>query len=146
MNARLGALGRAVRPAAWLLLAAMVPAVLTATLHPRRPAFVTPENVPEITVATASGWRDTLFVDARREADFRRGCVPGAVPLNEDRWEVLLPGFIGRWAPGRKVVVYCDSQKCDASQAVARRLRRELRINDVFVLKGGWAAWQAAQK
>jgi len=45
-----------------------------------------------------------------------------------------------------RVVVYCNSQRCDASREVAVRLRHELQIDNVFVLQGGWNAWLEAQK
>jgi hypothetical protein len=38
-------------------------------------------------------------------------------------------------------VVYCSSLSCNASREVARRLRREAQLPDVFVLEGGWEAW-----
>ena len=41
---------------------------------------------------------------------------------------------------------HCDDQQCNRSQDVAARLQRELRVGNVYVLKGGWAAWLGAQK
>ena len=70
--------------------------------------------------------------------------VPGAVLLNETAWTRLMPGFLESWQPGQRVVVYCNSERCGSSEEVARRLQRELNLPDVFVLKGGWAAWLEA--
>jgi rhodanese-related sulfurtransferase len=64
-----------------------------------------------------------------------------ALSLNEDRWNELLPQFLAVWSPGKKIVVYCSSLSCNASREVARRLRKEAQIPDVFVLEGGWEAW-----
>ncbi len=72
--------------------------------------------------------------------------MPGAVCPNEDHWNEMLPAIVGTWTPDRKIVVYCKSQSCSASHAVARRLRDEAGFTEVFVLKGGWEAWVAAQK
>ena len=122
-----------------ILALALLPAIATGLWHPRRPA----SQSDEVTLATASGWeRDVLWVDARPDGDFARGHVPGAISLNEDRWEDLLPGLLDHWDPTRKVVVYCSSLSCQASHDVARRLREEVQLPNVFVLQGGWEAWE----
>ena len=94
------------------------------------------------TVAQARAWGgNAIWVDARPDEEFAQDHVPEALPLNEDRWNELLPQFLVAWSPGKKVVVYCSSLSCNASREVARRLRREAQIPDVFVLEGGWEAW-----
>jgi len=93
-------------------------------------------------VAQARAWGENVtWVDARPEEEFARDHVPGALSLNEDRWSELLPQFLAVWSPGRKIVVYCSSLSCNASREVARRLRREAQLPDVFVFEGGWEAW-----
>ena len=94
------------------------------------------------TVAQARAWgENVIWVDARPEEEFARDHVPGALSLNEDRWNELLPQFLAVWSPGKKIVVYCSSLSCNASREIARRLRREAQLTDVFVLEGGWEAW-----
>jgi rhodanese-related sulfurtransferase len=61
--------------------------------------------------------------------------------LNEDRWNELLPRMLETWSPDKRVVVYCNSKSCGASREVARRLRTQAGLTNVFVLKGGWEAW-----
>jgi rhodanese-related sulfurtransferase len=95
-----------------------------------------------VTVDQARTWGgNVIWVDARPDDEFARDHVPGALSLNEDRWNELLPQFLAVWSPGTKVVVYCSSLSCNASREVARRLRREAQLPDVFVLEGGWEAW-----
>jgi len=95
-----------------------------------------------VTVDQASAWGgNVIWVDARPDEEFARDHVPGAISLNEDRWNDLLSQFLVVWSPGKKVVVYCSSLSCNASREVARRLRREAQLPDVFVLEGGWEAW-----
>ncbi|PYJ11187.1 MAG: hypothetical protein DME93_10220 [Verrucomicrobia bacterium] len=95
-----------------------------------------------VTVDQARTWAgNVIWVDARPEEEFARDHVPGALSLNEDRWNELLPQFLTVWSPEKKVVVYCSSLSCNASREVARRLRKEAQLSDVFVLKGGWEAW-----
>ena len=95
-----------------------------------------------VTVDQARTWAgNVIWVDARPEEEFARDHVPGALSLNEDRWNELLPQFLAMWSPEKKVVVYCSSLSCNASREVARRLRKEAQLSDVFVLEGGWEAW-----
>jgi rhodanese-related sulfurtransferase len=95
-----------------------------------------------VTVDQARGWGDAaIWIDARPDEEFASDHVPGALSLNEDRWNESLPQFLGVWSPGKKVVVYCSSVSCNASREVARRLRKEAQLSDVFVLEGGWEAW-----
>jgi rhodanese-related sulfurtransferase len=136
------------RQVALLLALALVPAVLTAWLHPKRPAWSwTRPAVTELALADAERLTPpVIWLDARPDEEYAARHVPGALSLNEDRWDELLPKFMAVWQPGTRVVVYCNSQECDASRAVAARLRHEYRINDVFVLQGGWNAWLEAHK
>ena len=95
-----------------------------------------------VTVDQARTWGgNVIWVDARPDDEFASDHVPGAISLNEDRWNELLPQFLAAWSPGKKVVVYCSSLSCNASREVARRLRKEAQLTDVFVLEGGWEAW-----
>jgi 3-mercaptopyruvate sulfurtransferase SseA len=139
---------RVFRQAGAILLAALVPALLAAAWHPRRPEWSRDQAlVPEVAWATVQDWRvQVLFVDARSADAYRRQHIPGALSLSERGWEGLLQALVTAWHPGGRVVAYCDDRGCEASQSVARRLRRELGVNDVFVLKGGWSAWWEAQK
>jgi rhodanese-related sulfurtransferase len=133
------------REAAWLMFLASIPALQTAWIHPNRPewSWRRPE-VAEVTAEAASRWNNVLWVDAREASAYAIAHVPGAVSLNETEWESLLPGFLPVWQPERPVVIYCSSEQCDTSRAVALRLRRELVLENVFVLTGGWTAWQHA--
>jgi rhodanese-related sulfurtransferase len=95
-----------------------------------------------VSVEQARAWSDSaIWVDARPDEDFAHDHVPGAFSLNEDRWNALLPQFLAAWSPAKKVVVYCSSLNCNASREVARRLRDEAQLKNVFVLEGGWEEW-----
>ena len=132
----------ALRQVMILLGLALLPALVTGLWHPRRPAW----QSDEVSVAVATGWgQSVLWIDARPDADFARAHIPGAVSLNENRWDDLLPGALDRWDVSRKIVVYCSSLSCQASHDVARRLRDDAKLPNVFVLQGGWEAWQKRQ-
>jgi len=95
-----------------------------------------------VNVDQARAWgQNAIWIDARPDEEFAHDHVPGALSLNEDRWNELLPQFLAAWSLGKKVVVYCSSLSCNASREVARRLRKEAQLPDVFVLEGGWEAW-----
>jgi rhodanese-related sulfurtransferase len=53
----------------------------------------------------------------------------------------LLPTLLAQWSLEKKIVVYCSSQSCNASREVAKRLRNEAQLKNVFVLDGGWEQW-----
>jgi rhodanese-related sulfurtransferase len=84
-----------------------------------------------VTVEQARAWgENAMWVDARPDDEFARDHVPGALSLNEDRWNELLPQFLAVWSPEKKIVVYCSSLSCNASREVARRLRKEAQLPD----------------
>lgn len=119
-----------------------MPSLLSAFFNPHAPAWrreLSQEQEVPLEWVSARKAR-ILFVDARSEAAFLRDGISGAVNLYEGRWDELLPGFLDRWKPESLVVVYCD-QNCDSAQAVARRLRRELNMDAIFVLHGGRNTW-----
>lgn len=134
---------RLARQALLLIALAFVPAIGEAIYFRDKVSWQSPVPPSEsITVAQARAWAgQAIWVDARPDEEFARDHVPGAVPLNEDRWNELLPQFLATWAPDRKVVVYCSSQSCNVSRDVARRLRKEAQLQNVFVLQGGWEEW-----
>jgi rhodanese-related sulfurtransferase len=132
-----------VRQALLILLAALVPASLTAAFHPRRPPWSEETLAPgEEMLSTVLAWgEDVVWVDARPAEDYGVEHVPGAILLNLEGWDQLFPEFLDRWAPGKRVVVYCSAATCELSREVAERLRKN-GIPSVYVLKGGWEAWK----
>ena len=45
----------------------------------------------------------------------------------------------------KPVVIYCGSQKCEASRHVREKLMSVVALDECYVLKGGWPAWQALE-
>lgn len=125
-----------------------VPAIGQAVYFRDKVSWQSPVPSAElVTVAQARAWNaDAIWVDARPDEEFTRDHVPGAVSLNEDRWNELLPQFLATWSPDKKVVVYCSTQNCNASREVAKRLRDEAQLKNVFVLQGGWEEWLKQKK
>jgi rhodanese-related sulfurtransferase len=133
----------AIRQALLLVTLAVPPAVGEAIYFRNKVSWQSRLSASEIvTVEQARSWGDSvMWVDARPAEEFERDHIPGAILLNEDSWNELLPQFLGQWSPDKRVVVYCSAQSCNAAAEVARRLRQEAGLNNVFVLQGGWEGW-----
>ncbi|MCS7063739.1 MAG: rhodanese-like domain-containing protein [Methylacidiphilales bacterium] len=130
-------------PALVLMGVAVVPACLTAWLHPKRPPF-SADSLREGEIAIAEAWKireEVLWVDARSQGEYEQAHIPGAVLLNEDQWNDRVQDVLMRWRPERRTIVYCSTTGCQASHHVAERLRK-MGLTDVWVLKGGWERWQ----
>lgn len=136
-----------IRKAVLILLLALFPALAAGLFHPNRPAWTRPVKGNEVDLPTAIQWGPrVLWVDARERSEFDREHIPGALLLNEGEWELQLDPFLDALKRDSIVLIYCSSVSCEASQGVAARLKREVGMGDIYVLKGGWETWRAAQK
>ena len=139
----------AIRQALILVTLAVLPALGEAIYFRDKVSWQSRLSASEIvTVDQARSWDDSvMWVDARPAQEFEHDHIPGAILLNEDSWNELLPQFLGQWLPDKRVVVYCSAQSCNAAAEIARRLREEAQLKDnegknsVFVLEGGWEEW-----
>jgi rhodanese-related sulfurtransferase len=131
-----------------LVLVASLPAIGQAIYFRDRMSWQSPVPASEsVSVAQARAWGgNAIWIDARPDEEFARDHVPGALLLNEDRWNELLPELLGIWSPQKKLVVYCSNQNCNRAVEVAQRLRKEAQLKNVFVLKDGWEGWLAAAR
>jgi rhodanese-related sulfurtransferase len=139
---------RVIRQALLLVVLASLPA-LGQALHLRKKISWQSPVLPSdsVTVAQAKAWgANAIWVDARPDEEFARAHVPGAISLNEDRWNELLAQFLAQWSPQKKIVVYCSSLSCNAALEVAQRLRKEAQLKNVYVLDGGWEEWLKEKK
>jgi rhodanese-related sulfurtransferase len=134
---------RAVRQGLLLLALAALPAIGQAFYFRNKVSWESPIPASElVAVDQARAWGDSaIWIDARPDDEFARDHVPGAFSLNEDHWNELLAQFLPNWSPDKKVVVYCSAESCNAARDVAKRLRDEAQLKDVFVLQGGWEEW-----
>ena len=131
-----------------LLCLPLIPAIGMGLFHKKAPPWSKDTlGEGEVDSATVANWaNEPLWVDARSEAAFESAHIPGAVLLNEDSWESLLPHFLEILPlEPTHIVVYCSSRQCNASKAIAERLRNELGLESVYILKGGWEAWKDYQ-
>jgi 3-mercaptopyruvate sulfurtransferase SseA len=107
-------------------------------------APVAVQQAHRVTLEEVLSWKQpVLWIDARGAYElYEHEHMPGALYLIDEGWEQLLPAVQEAYRPGMRVVVYCDGAGCYASDRVALRLRSELGWSDVYVLDGGWDAWQ----
>lgn len=128
-----------------LLLAALalLPAVISGAIQLRVKPPELPLEPGEIRAATVRQWGpQVLFVDARRAARYDAGHIPGAVRLTAEEWDTLVPKFLDAWEPDKAVVVYCEGGSCDISREIAERIKKDLQIQTVYYLQGGYPAWR----
>lgn len=134
-------LGGAMRQAVALAGLATLPAAGAWMIGPKPPAAVARQDGMIEPRRAADLAAIVLWVDARQRREFDQAHVPGALLLNEDEWDALLPAVLQQWTPDRQVVVYCDGGACQASREVAARLR-DAGLSPVSVLRGGWPEWR----
>ena len=134
---------RAVREGLILIGLAFLPAIGEGIYFRDKVSWQSPIPASElVSVDQSRSWGDNaIWVDARPDEEFSRDHVPGAFSLNEDHWNELLAQFLPNLSPDKKVVVYCSAESCNAAREVAKRLRDEAQLKDVFVLQGGWEEW-----
>lgn len=133
---------RVLREALLLIAIAAVPASVSAVVQLQWRKTV-PPGEGEVSAATARLWGEkVLWVDARERAKFERKKISGAVLLNTEEWDERVVKFLDEWDPEKAVVVYGSGANDDAAIGVAHRLKEELKLDGVWVLQGGWDAWQ----
>ena len=134
---------RAVREGLILIGLSFLPAIGEGIYFRDKVSWQSPISASElVSVDQSRSWGDNaIWVDARPDEEFSRDHVPGAFSLNEDHWNELLAQFLPNLSPDKKVVVYCSAESCNAAREVAKRLRDEAQLKDVFVLQGGWEEW-----
>lgn len=136
-------IAQAVRQLGILLALALGPALVSGLVQLKPSDRAAENDEVALSMVRQMAPEKLLWVDARSRAKFEAAHIDGAVLLNEDEWDRLVPAFLDAWEPEKLVVVYCDGGSCDASHSVARRLRADLKLENVRVLKGGWSAWSA---
>lgn len=143
---------REIRQASILILLAATAAWATHVWHPRAPALYLvqePLRDDEVSMKVIQErWQgQVLWIDARIQEQYDAGHVPGAVLLNEQHFEEQLFGLLDTLQTNTKpIIIYCNAAKCEASRKILERLKQTLPIENAFVLKGGWNAWQLAKQ
>lgn len=86
-----------------------------------------------------------LLLDARNDAQYRAGHIPGALQFDHYRAEQHLGAVIPASLAATRIVVYCGGGTCEDSEFAARLLRDAgIPADRLFIYAGGMAEWQAA--
>jgi|GEM_PF-281861 len=93
-----------------------------------------------VSIEESQAFLNSLWVDARTLAEYETEHVAGSLLLNEEDWEELLFPLLERWDPDQTIFVYCSRSACLRSLHVAKRLRAELGVEDVYAIEGGWTS------
>lgn len=136
------------KSSAIIIAVAALAALISAFIHPNRPAWYSVEDTSGIrwslSVEQAEKLSDNagdiLWIDARSRSDYENRHVSNAILLNTVEWGDLMFKHQNTLqdAMGKPVVVYCDGSSCEKSAVIATRLRELLGLDPVYVLKGDW--------
>lgn len=92
---------------------------------------------------------EVIWVDARSDTEYKKLRVAGALFISESDVDRYLSdpntmqqiGMAG--VEGKKLVVYCATEACGSSKAIAERIRQSGLHEEVYTLHGGWKAIQS---
>lgn len=88
--------------------------------------------------------RDAVFVDVRSAFAYEAGHIPGALHLPSHVSTAHLHELLASYPVDSRVITYCSGGGCQSNSTLAKRLVEESVRDEVYVLTGGWPAWQAA--
>jgi len=86
---------------------------------------------------------EVIFIDARDEANYRAGHIPGAYLFDRFHPENHLAGVIAVCLTAQQIIFYCNGGDCDDSEHAAIMLRDSIDLpqEKVFVYGGGFFEW-----
>ena len=87
---------------------------------------------------------DAVLVDVRSAFAYEAGHIPGALHLPSHVSTAHLREVLASYPADSRVIAYCSGSGCQSSSTLAKRLVEESVRDEVYVLTGGWPAWQAA--
>jgi len=83
-----------------------------------------------------------VFVDARDEAHYHEGHIPGAYEFDPYYPEKYFTNVLPACQAARQIVVYCNGGDCDDSESAALTLRDVgIPVSELFIYGGGIPEW-----
>lgn len=113
------------------------------------PPDVDPGDPPFIGIEVAQmehSAGQALYVDARDEAEFECGTIPGSISIpfdylpEEDLGE-FLASALGQVAKDKLIIVFCSGEECDLSLHMGRNLQA-FGYTQVSIFFGGAREWE----
>lgn len=91
---------------------------------------------------TASG--ANVFIDARNDASFEEGHIPGALQCDHYELDNYMPDVLPLAEGAEKVIVYCNGGDCEDSIFMCQDLLSAgVSYDALYLFSGGWQAWKA---
>ena len=85
-----------------------------------------------------------IFVDARNDAHYEAGHIPGAHQLDYYRPETYLPAVLAACGTAQQILVYCTGGDCEDSELTAILLTQSgVPRERLFIYPGGFTEWTA---
>jgi len=100
-------------------------------------------------VATVAATREIadafshIILDARREADYLAGHLPGALSLPAADFDRYFQGIAPLLTPEQPILVYCSGHDCDESLQLGEMLR-QAGFTNLTLFVGGIKEWEDA--
>ena len=85
-----------------------------------------------------------IFIDARNVGHYQKAHIPGAISMPISNLDERLAKHLELFSVNKYVVIYCESESCDLSELLARKLV-SMGIDNVFIFRGGLDAWKNAR-
>lgn len=86
---------------------------------------------------------ETVFVDTRREEDYRERHVKSAIFLPEDDIEERFITAQGLMPEDSRIILYCYGPECDMAEKVAGFLAQN-GYKNMMIMTAGFRAWEKA--
>jgi len=84
-----------------------------------------------------------IFIDARDDAHYLEGHIPGAYQLDHYRLERYLPELLPICMNASRIVIYCNGGACEDSQLAAEDLMLEgIEPARLIIYEGGIVRWR----
>ncbi len=121
-----------------------VPEQLAARIQAQGLQVITGPEVHQLFLDPRYAQELIVFVDARNQAQYRQGHIPGAYPFDHYRAMEELPNVLPACLNADQVVVYCTGGDCEDSEFGAITLRDAgIPADRLFVFIGGITEWSA---
>lgn len=84
-----------------------------------------------------------IFLDARNDAHYQAGHLPGAWQFDHYRPEQHLPTVLPACLLAERIIVYCTGGDCEDSEFAARMLMQSgVPAERLFIYPGGYTEWK----
>ena len=88
---------------------------------------------------------NAIFIDARTQADYERGHIPGALNIYAMDFKSQAEEILKDIPYETMFIVYCDGEGCELSQSLAKDMELS-GYQNIRILYAGWKSWKNENK